>query len=360
MTPQQRENLVTALVKSFDKASFRTMLINKLGIVLEDEVDTATGFRFIVDQLVSVSEKGEWTNKLIFAAYEAIPVTRIKDVIDELQINMPMPAGEAEKGLVVNTSEVVELPKLEKIVNKRASLTNFTDYLKKLRCIGSQICRIEFPEGKPRGTGWLVAPNLVLTNYHVIEDVYKHIYDSSDVVCRFDYFDSSNLNEQKINKLPIDWLVDYSPYSQSDLGISNVDPTPDELDYALLKLDGQPGNDMLPNGEVRNWIPLSENPVTIMPEDIVLIPQHPQGRSLELAFGNVLKDGAFNSNGTRLRYNANTDEGSSGSPCFNINLAPFGLHHSGKEGKYNECVPLREVIKKMKRENKVSQFWTNG
>lgn len=358
MTPQQRENLENALVESFDKSSLRVMLVNKLAIKLGLEVNTDTGLRNIVNELVDVSERGEWTDKLVLAAYQANDASRIKTVIDELGINILQPVCGHERELVIPVSEVTQLPKLEKIVNERTTFVNFIEYLEKLAGIGAQICRIEFPEGQPKGTGWLVATDLVLTNYHVIDSVKKHIYGPSSVVCRFGYFDKSNFIEQKTFKLANDWLIDYSPFSLWDEGKSDVEPNADELDYALLRLDGRAGDDILPNGETRKWVSVSENPVVILPEDVMLIPQHPEGRSLELAFGNVLKeDIAYNKSGTRLRYNANTAEGSSGSPCFNINLSPFGLHHSGRINKYNQCVPIREIIKKMKRDGKVKQFW---
>lgn len=91
-------------------------------------------------------------------------------------------------------------------------------------------------------------------------------------------------------------------------------------------------------------------------DDFVMIPQHPDGRPLELAFGALLK---YNDAANRVRYDTNTEPGSSGSPCFDISLQPFALHHASGPAKnlgYNQGVPLREIIKLMKTRN-INPFW---
>ncbi|RYZ75112.1 MAG: serine protease, partial [Proteobacteria bacterium] len=249
----------------------------------------------------------------------------------DLQIFERESVNAATKTAVVSINEKTEVAALEKIVNTRTSFVRFIDYLQSFRNIGSQICRIEFPIDTPQGTGWLVAPDLVLTNYHVMEAILDGVHTSDDVICRFDYFSAQQgFGEKEYHLGAEDWCLDKSKYAQSDIGRSQADPTPDELDYILFRLKGEAGNDILPSGAKRGWIKVSENPVAILPGDIVVVPQHPRGRSLELAFGNVLSTGAYNSSGNRLRYDANTDHGSSGSPVFNIELKPFGLHHAGK------------------------------
>ena len=90
--------------------------------------------------------------------------------------------------------------------------------------------------------------------------------------------------------------------------------------------------------------------------DIILVPQHPDGRSLELAFGAVLE---FNASGNRLRHDANTEEGSSGAPCLSVSLSPFGLHHASsptRKVRYNQCVPIRHVIQHLITAG-VEPFW---
>src|SRR5207245_1159535 len=101
----------------------------------------------------------------------------------------------------------------------------------------------------------------------------------------------------------------------------------DELDFALLRLVASAGEDPIGGDEgTRGWITLPQ--VAARPEvnEIVFIVQHPKGSPLKLAIGNIL---SANANRTRIRYDANTEKGSSGSPCFNVRLDPVAIHHAG-------------------------------
>jgi hypothetical protein len=202
--------------------------------------------------------------------------------------------------------------------------------------------------------GWLVASDLVLTNYHVIEDVQQSAVAAADVTCRFDYFVDGTAGVT--SGLDASWLVDWSPYAAGDERTDAPEPTPEEVDYALIRLVRPVGEENVPGGGKRGWVTVAARPPVVVAEDLVMVPQFPDGRSLELSFGKALE---YNKGATRLRYDANTEEGASGSPAVTMALEPFGLHHAGGPGrtqKYNQCVPLRLVIQRMAREN-VSQWW---
>jgi V8-like Glu-specific endopeptidase len=60
---------------------------------------------------------------------------------------------------------------------------------------------------------------------------------------------------------------------------------------------------------------------------------------------------AVNGNATRIRYKTNTEHGSSGAPCFDINWRLAALHHLGDPGyatlhrtDYNEGIPLEAIL----------------
>jgi hypothetical protein len=74
--------------------------------------------------------------------------------------------------------------------------------------------------------------------------------------------------------------------------------------------------------EERAWFSLAPERALLAVRDFVVVPQHPGGETLSVAWGNVL---AFNSAATRVRYDAITDNGSSGSPCFTADLDIFDL-----------------------------------
>jgi hypothetical protein len=58
-----------------------------------------------------------------------------------------------------------------------------------------------------------------------------------------------------------------------------------------------------------------------------------------------------NDNGTRVRYATNTDHGSSGSPCFNLDWEVVGLHHMGDPAwinpRFNEGVPIGVIQQRL-------------
>src|SRR5262249_24116586 len=163
-----------------------------------------------------------------------------------------------------------------------------------------------------------------MTNHHVVEDVLKGQNPAGNVVCRFDYrrlADGQTLNPGTTFRLHAsDWRVDDSPYSEDEA---------DKLDYALLRLDSNPGERpghlQEPSGQPRGWFTVPTGPVSLQPGDPLHIVQHPEARPLELALDTEAIIGV-NGNGTRVRYRTNTERGSSGSPCCDANWDLVALH----------------------------------
>ena len=120
-----------------------------------------------------------------------------------------------------------------------------------------------------------------------------------------------------------DWHIDSSPplptaaeHARDPL------PTPDHLDHALVRLARPFGREPIaPGGPARGWVRVPATAPTLTEKMPVMILQHPKSLPIKLAFDTeaVL---AVNANRTRVRYATNTEDGSSGSPCFN---ATWGL-----------------------------------
>jgi Trypsin-like peptidase domain len=221
------------------------------------------------------------------------------------------------------------------------------------------------------GTGFLLGPDVVITNHHVMEAVIEGeqgrttaggiAAKSADVMLRFDYkrlADGVTLNPGTVYRLAAkDWLVDLSPMSSVDSqpepkhGV----PQPDQLDYALLRVDGAPGNEPIggaaePGAVARKWIALPALAYDFRPNTALFIVQHPQGDPLQLALDTDAIIGV-NANRTRVTYRTNTLPGSSGSPCFNSNWELVALHHSGDPNfdpahkpTYNEGIPFTAIV----------------
>jgi V8-like Glu-specific endopeptidase len=68
-------------------------------------------------------------------------------------------------------------------------------------------------------------------------------------------------------------------------------------------------------------------------------------------------------NNTRVRYRTNTEEGSSGSPCFNQDWELVALHHSGdpnfeRPATYNEGIPFEAILKRLAAKGAAGEIGT--
>lgn len=245
---------------------------------------------------------------------------------------------------------------LEAIIN---SEDNFLDVSWLFGAIYSAmaVCRIEIPEGTAKGTGFLVGPDLLLTNFHVL----KNEDYAKDATLRFDYrADATGVvsNPGRLFKLQPGF------YYSSDAG---------KLDYALVRVQGQPlesvsVNDKNPSlmdlvlkGKHRGYLVV--RPEYVKEHDRVNIIQHPEGNPMKAVMTQnyVVADMST----SRVQYVADTMEGSSGSPVFNRNWEVVALHHSGTpypadsvsdtlkkawKGRFrvNEGIPMRAVLNDFK------------
>jgi len=93
----------------------------------------------------------------------------------------------------------------------------------------------------------------------------------------------------------------------------------------------------------RAWIDtLAETPALAVGNQVFLL-QHPRGEPLQLTVGTVT---AFNASGTRVRYDANSKDGSSGAPVFDADLNLVALHHArdpAEPPQWNQAVPFAVV-----------------
>lgn len=208
-----------------------------------------------------------------------------------------------------------------------------------------QVCQVRCGQGY--GTGFLVAPDLVLTCFHVVESHLAQQVPLAEVAVRFDYRRTRPGSEPPDTPawvgLDAHWTIPHAPYSATadwPVGIQNkLLPEANELDYALLKLQRAVGREP-PAGEhqPRGWVDLSADLSIPVAQTPVLIVQHPgrdprppadkpQQEPLQIAFATPGFE-ALNANQTRIAYTPSTRPGSSGSPVFDGSLRPVALHHN--------------------------------
>lgn len=200
-----------------------------------------------------------------------------------------------------------------------------------------QTCQVRC--GAEHGTGFLVAPDLVLTCYHVVQQHLVGAMVAASVQVRFDYRTDALGNEPPYEAgawldIDPDWTIPHARYSQADITLQG-EPALDELDYALLRLRLRVGTEVPKDEpEPRGWVDLSVDPSLPRPESPILIVQHP-GRDvppppqmpLQIAFATPGFEGP-NGNGTRVAHKVSTKPGSSGSAIYNRQLRAVALHHN--------------------------------
>jgi V8-like Glu-specific endopeptidase/PAS domain-containing protein len=215
-----------------------------------------------------------------------------------------------------------KLGDFESVLFQDAGFADVARWIDTLSVVRHAVCMIQ-PDPTTKvgcGTGFLVGPDLVLTNWHVAGPFWAQDDKASKVAVHFDYEKDSKGIERPATRpcrLKRDWNLPNSPVMQSD--------------FALLRLDRRAADDAV-DGKSRGFLSLTgkteeELAQTLERGSPLLILQHPQAEPLKLALGSADRIEASR----YVWYGVNTEPGSSGSPCFSQRLEVVGVHHYGTD-----------------------------
>ncbi len=187
--------------------------------------------------------------------------------------------------------------------------------------LAAAICRVVTPAGP--GTGFLIAPDLLMTNHHVLPDAAT----VDGTTAEFNY--------------QVNWAGELEPVRRYKLDSSHY-VTNKELDYAIARVKESPG-------DLYGFIDLAKRSEPTV-NDFVSIIQHPQGGTKQVCFTDNKVSAVF---GDLVQYSTDTEPGSSGSPVFNQRWEIVGLHHrggglAGPDGKKyftNEGILISSVLR---------------
>jgi endonuclease G len=196
-----------------------------------------------------------------------------------------------------------------------------------------------FPPGTGWATGFMVSPTLFLTNNHVIPDTAF----AKKIRIQFNFQLGPDGTEQTSES--------FNP------AIGDVFRTNPALDYTLIRLranqstDGPAAASLVNPGQRWGFVPLNPSPVFRQNQHFNII-QHPSGRRKEVALQNNEVEKLFQN---AVRYTADTEPGSSGSPVFDNLWQLVALHHSGGDqdpvsGKWlnNEGIRIDRIIEDLR------------
>jgi endonuclease G, mitochondrial len=229
------------------------------------------------------------------------------------------------------TQGVPALPavaKLPEVVRKEAIVhqddTVEFQFLTDALAVGKSVARVAVPRfdggnqrmvggGRPwimNGTGWLVGPDLLITNHHVVNAREQGEPDAS----------ASDLDLQA-KGITVSFDFDTATANTLQVGVSKLEAVNEALDYAVVRLAQSPN---------RKALAINKSPVTVVASTYlpVNIIQHPRGSAKRIAFRNNLVSGA---DGETIRYFTDTDYGSSGSPVCDDAWRVVALHRGAEE-----------------------------
>jgi len=184
--------------------------------------------------------------------------------------------------------------------------------------IAKAVARITI-DGIDYGTGFLIAPDLLLTNSHVIADRDQ----ARKARVQFNYQDRFDGGERRSEIIATD--ADREDGFHASPYLKNV-VDPDHLDYAVIRLAKAVGNkySVVPLSSART-IPAAVADAGYQPFDVFII-QHPDGGKKKIA---VADNELVWADHLRCQYLTDTQGGSSGAPVFDSGWRLIALHHAG-------------------------------
>jgi endonuclease G, mitochondrial len=192
------------------------------------------------------------------------------------------------------------------------------NYLPLGQIASKPVCRIEVRNEQGRtlewGTGFMVSPNLLITNQHVLESK----ENCRKTLIQFNYEDDENF----LPKNDVTFLLD------PDLFFHNTTA----LDLALVAVKQKDIHNEIPITEF-GYIQLIEKSGKALIGEYATLIHHPNKEKKTISIRENRLVDTYSDDPDSKVYHYLTDSlgGSSGSPVFNDQWKVFALHHGGKE-----------------------------
>src|ERR1044071_4191582 len=173
LTGPERGELAEILINAFTPNQFKLLLAYRLNRNLA-RLAAAGDYDAVMFEVIEKAVAQWWIGDLLVAAREENPR-------DPLLVDFAARHGVA--------AELPRADALEHIIRSTNSFLEVADWRSRLGECEGRVCRVEVgvPGGTVFGTGFLVGPRSLMTNYHVVEKVIANGVSPANIGLRFDY-----------------------------------------------------------------------------------------------------------------------------------------------------------------------------
>lgn len=205
-------------------------------------------------------------------------------------------------------------------------LLRMADLMYAFSLAARRLCQITVagPTANDKGTGFLVGPQTVLTNHHVVASLIDPVSgkaipgSAGRLTCKFETLTEITGRSYAAAD---DWLIDFSPVNPNPGPGAKPAGAPKELDYCAIRLKGAPGRE-------RGWYDLTKTGALDAEGDAFFVFQHPYGLPQRAAFATHTK---LDDDPDFLRHRVATSPGSSGGLCLDNRLRPIAMHQGAMQ-----------------------------
>ena len=244
----------------------------------------------------------------------------------------------------------------ERTLNAAAGFADPTTFRRRLAEAEVRTARIDI-NGKAAGTGFLVSASLLLTNWHVVQD------GAAAAVARFDH---GWAGTGRAVRFAESWLVAKSEHASSAVELSVAGPEQECWDFAVTRLAAPVGaqpigpDPIAAAADVRGHFQIDGGAYGFDSQEPIFIVGHPKGWPVSFSYASPSGVRCVPS-GYRLRYQTNSEPGSSGSPVFNKDWRVVGLHQASgpattteefvvDQANFNQGVPMSGIAAELRRQ----------
>src|SRR5262245_1100372 len=165
------EEITDAITDAYEEDELKRVLRTRMDVRL-DVIIGPKPFGTVVFELLGWAERQGRAAELVRATSQARPAhAGMQQIYKKYGMAVPC-LVQAAGGAVAGAPADVTDRGLEQLVRPHLRFVDFGVWRERMTRVEGQVCRITL-DGAARGTGFLVGPDAVLTNYHVLEPVLK-------------------------------------------------------------------------------------------------------------------------------------------------------------------------------------------